>query len=404
MGCCISSTACEAETTSESSEEALNINTASLEDLLELPGIGKARAEAILQRRQKSRFKSFDDLLSVPGIGPSVVAQLNGQISFGPSSVAPPVKPLRQEGHDVLFFPDDKAGTGLKKMLEILGGAKSKIHAAIFAIAHSDLASALIAARKRGVEVKIITDDVQAKGDASQVPQLKAAGIEVCMDDSEKFHMHHKFVVIDDCILLNGSLNWTYAGLKKANENVVISRSPGLCKVFTDEFKRILTAFASGSVATAPAGRFHENVAVLFFPEPSGANVTLLRQELQRARQSIEIAVFTLTLDTLADVLLEKHKAGVKVRVITDNRQAEVPGADAKRLLQAGVAVRTDKSWYAMHHKFAIVDSTTVINGSFNWTMQATKGNQENTLILRHAGALAKRFTEVYERLWAMFA
>eukprot|EP00913_Durusdinium_trenchii_P020936 g19672.t1 len=44
---------------------------------------------------------------------------------------------------------------------------------------------------------------------------------------------------------------------------------------------------------------------------------------------------------------------GLRVRIITDNRQAEVPGADAARLSKSGLEVRVDRSWYAMHHKFA---------------------------------------------------
>ena len=37
----------------------------------------------------------------------------------------------------------------------------------------------------------------------------------------------------------------------------------------------------------------------------------------------------------------------------------------------------TDNAIYHIHHKFAVIDSSSVIMGSFNWTGQAVKYNQE---------------------------
>jgi len=348
----------------------------------------------------------------VPGIGAGVTAKLTGLIALGPGGVPPKsgggggggLQLGGDADQEAIFFPDDEAGTGLGRLLGLLEGALQRLDVAVYAIGHEKLASALVAAHKRGVLVRVLTDDVQAKQASSVVPSLREAGIRLRTDASEKLHMHHKFVVVDDGTLLSGSLNWTYAAVKKANENVIISKSASLCRHFSAEFDRLWAAFAAGSAASAPAGRFEGKIAALFWPEASGANVNLLRQELAAARQSIDVAVFTLTLDVLVDLLLEKHQRGVQVRVITDNRQALVPGADAQRLRDAGVPVRTDKSWYAMHHKFAVVDWSTLINGSFNWTAQAAKGNNEAAVVFRSAGALAQCFTKEFGQLWEKFA
>jgi mitochondrial cardiolipin hydrolase len=56
-----------------------------------------------------------------------------------------------------------------------------------------------------------------------------------------------------------------------------------------------------------------------------------------------------------------------------------------------------------MHNKFAIVDSTFLITGSFNWTVQAGKSNQENILIVDHPYYIEKYETE-FESLWKQFA
>ena len=65
--------------------------------------------------------------------------------------------------------------------------------------------------------------------------------------------------------------------------------------------------------------------------------------------------------------------------------------------------IKTDDSQqYHMHHKFAVIDEAVVITGSFNWTTQAVKNNQENILFIENE-TLAKAYTEEYERLWKGF-
>jgi len=62
---------------------AVYINTADLEELMRLPGVGEAIAgEIIAYREAHGPFKSLEDLDAVPGIGPARLAQWEGLISF----------------------------------------------------------------------------------------------------------------------------------------------------------------------------------------------------------------------------------------------------------------------------------------------------------------------------------
>jgi competence protein ComEA len=61
---------------------AVNINTATKEELTTLQGIGEKRAQDIIDYRTKNGpFKSVDDLEKVPGIGPGRMKQIRSQIS-----------------------------------------------------------------------------------------------------------------------------------------------------------------------------------------------------------------------------------------------------------------------------------------------------------------------------------
>ena len=60
----------------------ININTATLEDLMRLSGIGESKAKAIISyREQNGEFKSIEDIKKVPGIGESIYAQIKETIT-----------------------------------------------------------------------------------------------------------------------------------------------------------------------------------------------------------------------------------------------------------------------------------------------------------------------------------
>lgn len=59
----------------------VNINSASAEELMTLPGIGKVKAEAIVTYRQSHPFKAVAELTEVKGIGPKMLEKLQASIT-----------------------------------------------------------------------------------------------------------------------------------------------------------------------------------------------------------------------------------------------------------------------------------------------------------------------------------
>lgn len=159
---------------------------------------------------------------------------------------------------------------------------------------------------------------------------------------------------------------------------------------------------------------------VLFFPDEATAHslsyaskrsvespveqgsLSVLISTLQEAKKSLDVCVFVLSCKELGDVLINAHRSGVVVRVVTDNEQSTVTGSQVGRLRRVGIQVRNDNSSYFMHHKFALVDESVLVNGSLNWTLQGVCGNQENVMITASL-EMVEPFQRQFEKLWDMY-
>ena len=88
--------------------------------------------------------------------------------------------------------------------------AKKTIDLAIFSFTNDDLAGEILAAHKRGVKVRIITDDEAMKGKGADAQRMSDGGIPVRCDSEVAYHMHNKFMIVDSLFLVTGSFNWTF--------------------------------------------------------------------------------------------------------------------------------------------------------------------------------------------------
>jgi mitochondrial cardiolipin hydrolase len=120
---------------------------------------------------------------------------------------------------------------------------------------------------------------------------------------------------------------------------------------------------------------------------------------IEGARGSVEVCVFTVTDDRITRALLEAHRRGLRVRVVSDNDKSLDPGSDMRRLSEAGIPVRLDRTEAHMHHKFALFDRKRLLTGSYNWTRSAAEVNHENVLISDDA-RLVQPFGRAFDALW----
>lgn len=134
-----------------------------------------------------------------------------------------------------------------------------------------------------------------------------------------------------------------------------------------------------------------------FSPGDSCRNVII--DQIRYSVNRINICVFTISDDTITNAILEAHKRGREIKIITDNDKSLDMGSDIELLAKEGVQVKMDSTPNHMHHKFMVVDDTSLITGSYNWTVSAARYNHENVLLTKE-GSVVKSFLKEFTQLW----
>lgn len=137
--------------------------------------------------------------------------------------------------NNVFFSPGKEIKETIAKLLT---DAQTSVDLCVFTITDHELATRIIACKKRGLKVRIITDDEKVNDNGSEIVKLRAAGIPIKIDNSH-YHMHNKFGIIDKRIAITGSFNWTYTATRHNQENLLATSKFEIVKQYSDEFKRL---------------------------------------------------------------------------------------------------------------------------------------------------------------------
>lgn len=142
---------------------------------------------------------------------------------------------------EACFSPEhDCAG----RIVQLFQQARRSVDVCVFTITDDRIARAMESAQRRGVRLRVITDDDKQLDLGSDIERLAQAGIAVRADNTE-FHMHHKFAVFDNAVLLTGSYNWTRSAALNNEENFILTSDGKLVTAFGELFEKLWQQFGS---------------------------------------------------------------------------------------------------------------------------------------------------------------
>lgn len=150
----------------------------------------------------------------------------------------------------------------IRKIINFIDDAKHSIDLSMYIFTSNELAQAFHRAIKRGLKIRIISDQEMCYSSGSQITDLTKCGIPVRFPNASNMLMHHKFCILDgpvrsraiskdknvsndssQGILFTGSLNWTHQGFNANFENMIITSNVKLIDKFEQEFERMWFSF-----------------------------------------------------------------------------------------------------------------------------------------------------------------
>jgi phosphatidylserine/phosphatidylglycerophosphate/cardiolipin synthase-like enzyme len=130
---------------------------------------------------------------------------------------------------------------------------------------------------------------------------------------------------------------------------------------------------------------------------PKGGATEAVVAEISKARSEVLVQAYSFTSTPIAKALLEAHKRGVKVVTVLDKSQRSAKYTSATFLVNAGIPVFIDDKHAIAHNKIIIIDRTTLITGSFNFTKAAEEKNAENLLVMKGNKGLVSEYLRNFE-------
>ena len=266
------------------------------------------------------------------------------------------------------------------------------------------MANALAKAAARGVRVRMVTDSDTLTNDDPKVQKafdiLKQANIPI-VDDQRGPLMHNKFMVVDGAAVWTGSWNFTENDTYRLNNNAIRIVSRQLAQNYTAEFEKMFVQRSFGP--NKPAGGTTplvtlQGVRIENYFAPKDGVASKITGRLDQAQQSIHFMAFSFTSDSIGSAMLARANAGVSVVGVFETTGSETQFSEYGKLRKAGLGVLQDGNPYVMHHKVIIIDGRTVIFGSYNFSNNADKDNDENLLIVDDP-ALAQAFEAEFQRV-----
>ena len=134
----------------------------------------------------------------------------------------------------VLFAAEDEV---IQYLIPLIEGAQERIRFMAFSFTHDDLGEALLARARAGVDVQGIFETRASETEYSELPILYCAGVPV-RQDGNPGTFHHKVFIIDDKMLITGSLNFSENADDSNDENVIILTNTDIAALYMDEFAR----------------------------------------------------------------------------------------------------------------------------------------------------------------------
>ena len=151
----------------------------------------------------------------------------------------------------VVFTSEDPALENA--IVPIVQSANQSIRFLAFSFTDFPLADAMSQRFKAGVDVAGVFEKVGSETEAAELRTLMCRSVPVKQDGNPGF-LHHKVIVVDERIVITGSLNFSTNAEENNDENVIIIDNPEIARLYLQEFDRVWNLAEDPEVETIACG------------------------------------------------------------------------------------------------------------------------------------------------------
>jgi phosphatidylserine/phosphatidylglycerophosphate/cardiolipin synthase-like enzyme len=369
----------------------------------------------------------------------------------------------------VLFHPVDPS---LQIIAKELQSARQNIDIAMYSMdvtpespVMQTLSSADMQSRIRSgaLRIRVIFEGYGSDEDnKTRSEALEKLGVDVRWFSSNR-KVHHKFAAIDagsaDAAVITGSANWSLGSMKNYDEAILVLRAyPGVTMAYQKEFNLLWGLSDEFGATRFPETHPTANIAMESGVKPlfnsanfaiSGKRISVIEPKLwtltrslvaaiDASKSSIKIATTRIVLRPVYNALLRAAARGVKIDILVNQDEYEVPNIRKKAVLSdcaneydEKCSTSTDFPWFLdsvqypgkenvkvrikffslntqitlakqMHAKYIIIDEERVQSGSFNWSTSAEYNHIENVVNLENSnfGSVISAFEDNHRRVF----
>jgi phosphatidylserine/phosphatidylglycerophosphate/cardiolipin synthase-like enzyme len=170
----------------------------------------------------------------------ALLALASLQVVFAASAARAADAVPAQGSLQAVFAPWDDVE---KAVIDVVDDARQQVLVQAYLLTSKKIANTLVAAHRRGVDVRVLIDAFQLEKVASSVtPQLAQVGIAVWLETKYQ-NAHNKIIVVDagtaNAVVITGSFNFTWTAQHKNAENILIARhNPALAAHYAQNWER----------------------------------------------------------------------------------------------------------------------------------------------------------------------
>lgn len=336
---------------------------------------------------------------------------------------------------EVLFHPHDPT---LPKIADWISGAKAQVDIAMYNMDVTDMSPIIQKLKSPEVQTRIQTGDLKIRmifegystreGNAKKMQVIEDLGIDARYLGKD-VKIHHKFAVIDSdqdsAQVITGSANWSLSSASNYNENILFFQAePEISYRFQTEFDRLWKkskAFGVARESVLNEAKPAEQAEIdVYFNSPRHLKLNLEEPNvltdqvvaaIEGAKTEIQIATTRIRLEPILNAVKRAADRGIKIQILLSQDDFKDLNQRAQWLygnpnIQLRVKFYNLKvsqyMTYQMHNKLMIVDTETILTGSFNWSHSSENFHIEN--LVRLQGTIAQQvlpnYLQEFSNLW----